>query len=405
MIRRYLVWQHRWLGLILALFVSILGITGALLAYRIPLEHLINPQLFAKAPPSAQPLDLARLAEAAERAEPHARAAYFSYDTPGFAMIAMSPRTDPSTGKPYVLDFEHVFLDPYTGRELGKRMDGDLSQGKINVVPFIYSLHAMLAWPAVGGTILGYVAIAWTVDCFVGFYLTLPTGLPSFVRRWKPAWLIKWRAGPGRLTFDLHRAGGLWLWPLLFMFAWSGVMLVNFAFYERITRSLFDYESEFTFAIEYKGHPEEAPKLGWRAAQKRGQELGAAMARERGLKVIRPFGMAYMPYNGVYDYNFVTDRDFRVHGWGTSVWFDGDTGKLIKQWMVSGEHTGNTLSNWLWALHYGDVFESRSYRFVVFLAGLAMPVVSFAGILVWWRRRRIRKTATQPGPDRSPTAA
>ena len=28
-----------------------------------------------------------------------------------------------------------------------------------------------------------------------------------------------------RVNFDLHRAGGLWLWPLLFVFAWSSVEL------------------------------------------------------------------------------------------------------------------------------------------------------------------------------------
>ncbi|MEA1120335.1 PepSY domain-containing protein, partial [Klebsiella pneumoniae] len=26
-----------------------------------------------------------------------------------------------------------------------------------------------------------------------------------------------------KINFDLHRAGGLWIWPMLLVFAWSGV--------------------------------------------------------------------------------------------------------------------------------------------------------------------------------------
>jgi uncharacterized iron-regulated membrane protein len=393
MIRKYLVWQHRWVGLFLTVFVSLLGITGALLAYRIPLERLINPQLFVSAPAGAQALDLASLAEAAERAEPHARMGYFSYDTPGFVMIAMSPRTDPATGKPYTLDFEHLFLDPYTGQVLGKRMDDDLSQGRINIVPFIYRLHASLGFPGWGGTLLGWLAVVWTVDCVVAFYLTLPTGLPGFFRRWRPAWLVKWGAGRGRMTFDLHRASGLWLWPMLAMFAWSGVMLENLSLYDKVTGKLFDYQSDVEMVMQIKRPAQEHPRIDWRAAQKRGEELTAELAKRRGLKILHPFGIAYLPYLSVYSYDITTDADFRGHGWGTGVWFDSDTGELVHEWEVSGQHTGNTVSNWLWALHYGDVWESKPYRFLVFLCGLLIPVIAVTGILVWLRRRAIRHRA------------
>lgn len=32
-----------------------------------------------------------------------------------------------------------------------------------------------------------------------------------------------WEAGGYKLNFDLHRAGGLWLWAMLFILAWSSV--------------------------------------------------------------------------------------------------------------------------------------------------------------------------------------
>lgn len=383
----------------MTVFLVVLGLTGAILAYRVPLERLVNPQLFAKPGPDAKPLDLATLAECAEKAEPHARVWYFSNDIDGQISIRCGPRTDPGTGKPYNLQFDHLFMDPWTGAELGKRMDGNLSQGKINLLPFIYNLHASLALGALGSTVLGYIAIVWTIDCFVGFYLTLPLGLSGFLRRWRPAWYVKCRAGTYRLNFDLHRAGGLWLWPLLFIFAWSGVMFTINPVYERITGALFDYDSDVAFAMSYPQHPVENPKMSWRAAQKRGEQLVAEQAKLHGFRVLRPFGLAYIDKLGVYSYNVITDCDFRSHGYGTGVWLDGDTGELKKVWLVSGEHAGNTVSNWLFALHYGDVYELRSYRFAVCLTGVATVVISLTGAYIWWRKRKTRSIADRTAAE------
>ena len=92
-----------------------------------------------------------------------------------------------------------------------------------------------------GAWILAILAILWTIDCFVGFYLTLPIKLEKFWTRWKPAWLVKWRGGFYRVNFDLHRAGGLWPWAMLFVFAWSSVCLIdNFGVYEKVMATLFD---------------------------------------------------------------------------------------------------------------------------------------------------------------------
>ena len=44
-------------------------------------------------------------------------------------------------------------------------------------MPFIYSLHFKLALGMTGFWIMGIVALVWTLDCFVGFYLTLPAGM------------------------------------------------------------------------------------------------------------------------------------------------------------------------------------------------------------------------------------
>ena len=113
-------------------------------------------------------------------------------------------------------------------------------------VSFLYVLHYSLHMPEFWGIdhwgmwLLGAVAIIWTVDCFVGFYLTLPVARgadpsrPAAVSRqlargwwarWAPAWRIKTTGSPYRINFDIHRVFGLWTWALLFILAFTAFSL------------------------------------------------------------------------------------------------------------------------------------------------------------------------------------
>lgn len=85
--------------------------------------------------------------------------------------------------------------------------------------------------------LLGIIAIIWTLDSFVGFYLTLPLRrraraaaagsepARSFWQRWKPAWKLRWNAGSTKLNFDLHRAFSLWTWLVVFVLALTAFSL------------------------------------------------------------------------------------------------------------------------------------------------------------------------------------
>jgi uncharacterized iron-regulated membrane protein len=393
MIRHCFVWVHRWTGLLMAGFLVIVGLTGSLLAYRIQIDRLINPQLFAKPPKSGvQRLDLATLAERAEAAAPQARVAYFNDDVPDQVSIRCAPRVNPATGKPYQLDFDHIILNPWTGEELGRRSEYDIQHvRRINLMAFLYDLHTSLAQGNGGVLVLGIVALIWTLDCFVGFYLTLPLGLANFLKRWKLAWWVKWRAKAFRIHFDLHRAGGLWGWPVLFIFAWSSVMFNLRPVYEKVTHSVFDYRSGLDVFTSLPAHPIENPNLDWHAAQARGEQLMAEQAAIQGFKVTRPSGLAYIDILGVYAYTVQSSRDFRRRSPGTYLFLDGSTGELRYFSLPNGEHTGNTISNWLWALHYGDVYGLRSYRFLVCLIGLLIVLLSVTGVYIWLKKRNWRK--------------
>ncbi len=227
--RPFFVWLHRYVGLALAGFLLVEGLTGALLAFNADLRGVFDPRLVAaKPPPGAERLSLAALAERAEALEPTEHVGYFAENRDDRVTLRMVGRRNPATGEKYPDVPFHVFLDPWTGERLAATEPVTTSARFLAaVMPFLYDLHVKLAVGKTGVWILFVVALFWTIDCFVGFYLTLPITLERFSARWKSAWLVKWRAGFFRVNFDLHRAGGLWLWLMLFVFAWSSVELTD----------------------------------------------------------------------------------------------------------------------------------------------------------------------------------
>ena len=387
--RSGLVWLHRWVGLLMAAFLVLEGLTGSLLAFREPLERLANPQLFGVPGPGAAPMDLATLAMRAETAEPRARVDYFSvYHDQVF--VRVSPRVDAATGKEWPLAFDRLYLDPYTGTELGRRREGDISQGRNKLVAFLYALHMNLAAGNTGYLTLGIVALAWSVDCFVGLYLTMPVAFRGFLLHWLPAWSVKAHAKPVRVNFDLHRAGGLWLWPVLFVFAWSSVMFNLNSAYLPVMRALFDYLDPGWVMQRPGPHENAHPRLNWREAQTLGAAAMARVAAERGFTIVRPYGMAYIESFGVYTYAVESNLNVQQNGWSTSVWVDGDTGEIRDVSVPTGEHTGNSVETWLRALHFADLHNSFLYRVFVTVVGLVVTLLSVTGIYLWLKKRRAR---------------
>jgi uncharacterized iron-regulated membrane protein len=387
-VRHAILILHRYVGLALAGFLILLGLTGSVIAFKRDLDKLVNAQLFAELPTGEQSLRLAELAERAEAlVAPEGRVIYFTVEPDQAAFVIFPAATDSASP----LTYNRLFLDPATGRELGRRREGDISQGMINLIPFIYYLHRELAAGPWGAWFLGVLALAWTLDCVLAVYLTLPRGWRNFWRRWTPSWRIKRCAHWFRLNFDLHRAGSLWLWPVLFMFAWSSVMLDLHSVYKPVTAALFD-TTDFA-AILAATHPNPHPKIDWRQAEDIGATLMADLAARDHFEIGAPDGFGYLPEQGVYLYDVHSSRDVWWHGWNTGIWLDGDTGDLRMFMPTTGAHLGDTVSAWLRGLHFGDVHDFLLYRIFDCLMGLVLAILSGTGVYVWLRKHAARRHA------------
>lgn len=387
MLRRGLRLFHRWAGLAMAGFLLIAALTGSLLVFYGELERALNPQLFAPHREGAVMLDPGVIAQAIEARLPQVRvASVYMRGSQGASYAMVQPRAD-AQGQVQPLDFDQLLFDPYSGAELGRRQFGAISQGSVNLMSFLYQLHHNLALGETGRWVMGIVALAWTLDCFAALLLTLPRrARGDFLRRWAPAWKLKWPAKPARINFDLHRAGGLWPWALLLALAWSSVYMNLWdAVYTPVTRLFLDYRAPWT-EIAARAEPLAAPRLNWREASRLARE---ALARETGARGVDAGGIDYLRLNrklGVYQLQARSGRDIQDRGGMTRLAIDADSGALRYFALPTGHYSGNTVTAWLYALHMGNVF-GMTYRILLCAAGILIALLTVTGVLIWARKR------------------
>lgn len=389
-------------------FLIVVGLTGSLLAFYPELERLLNPHFYPKQV-LPKMLDPATLAELVETRIPNAQVnAVMMEANPGATIVSIRSRPDGS-GQPAALGFDQIIVDPYTGEELARRQFGAISEGLINLMPFIYKLHYELALGKFGMWVLGICALIWTLDCFVGFYLTLPQrrknasialpvtakeNHPNWWRRWWAAWKIRWRSSAYKLNFDLHRASGLWLWLVLLIFAWSSVYMNLWdTVYTWTTRAVFEYKERWT-ELPRLDQPIDEPRLNWREAQTVGERLMAEQSRIHGFEVEKVVALRLERDRGAYNYIVRSSRDILDRRGRTMLLFDADNGEFRLLVLPTGWLAGNTVSHWLYALHMANVF-GLPWRIFVCILGLVIVMLSVTGIVIWMKKRRARSDQQQ----------
>ena len=381
---------HRYVGLSLAVFLTLLGLTGSVLAFKEPLDEWLNPRLFrvASRGTARSPLDLAaRL----EEADPRARVTYVTLrSAPGLsAIFGIQPRIDPQTHHPFDLDYNQVFVDPMSGESLGRRYYGAMVVDRKHVIPWLYRLHSSMLLSERGSQwLLGIIAFVWLVHSCVGLYLTLP-GASPFFRRWRRAWVVN-KGSAFQMTFDVHRAAGSWFWALLIIMAMTGlglrlaVPLVRpvLARLSPLTPLIFDRHVErpsddpiepvVLLADVIAPAEREAARRGW---------LDPASSSE------------YFPQFGIYSVRFhpPSDDDGR---WGfgvPSLYFDATNGRLLGEKVPRAGTAADVVMDAQFPLHTGHI-GGLAGRIVVSMTGLATATLAISGVMMWLRRTPLGKS-------------
>lgn len=417
---------HRWVGLTIAAFLFVSGVTGAVISWDHELDEVLNSHLTQAHTPGPQKSGL-QLARELETRDPRARVTYVTLAAKaGHAQsIYVEPRIDPATGKPFVLGYNEVFVDPVSGVENGRREWGQVWPiTRETFVSFLYKLHYSLHIPEMWGIdewglwLMGAVAILWTLDCFVGFYLTLPVrqkpGIAqggataqrrkTWWSRWKPAWQVKTSGSAYRVNFDIHRASGLWTWGLLFIIAFTGFSLNLYREIFLPVMSMVSEVSPTPFDTRERA-PHDKP-IEPAVSFEQILPVAEAEAQRRGWAT--PVGaLRYRSNYGLYDIRFFSPAEDH-HGAGgvgpPILYFDGKDGRLAGDWLPWTGTAADIFVQAQFPLHSGRILGLPG-RIIVSIIGLVVAALSVTGVVIWLRKRRARVARTVNGrPPRSAAA-
>jgi uncharacterized iron-regulated membrane protein len=420
--RQLWVLVHRWVGLTIAAFLCVSGVTGAVISWDHELDDLLNSNL-THVESRGAPLSTLDLAARIEAADPRALVTYvpLAAEQGKSFVFGVAPKQDPATGRLYEIGYNEVFVDPVTGAELGRREWGaPWPVTRENFVSFLYVLHYSLHLPAMWGIdrwglwLLGVVAVLWTLDCFVGFYLTLPLARratrerraasgdddagngKTWWGRWSRAWKVRWGAGSTKLNFDVHRAFSLWTWALLFIVAFTGFSLNLYSevFFPVMSKVSSVSPSPFDLRAPHAIDEPQQPTVTFADVLAR----AAAEGRERGWP--EPAGgISYAPEYGIHSVAFFEPgNDHGTGGVGNrTLYYDAADGHLLGDYLPFTGTAADLFVQVQFPLHSGRILGVPG-RVLISLMGLVVAIVSVTGVVIWTRKRtyRVKRDTRRP---------
>jgi uncharacterized iron-regulated membrane protein len=411
---------HRWIGLTIAAFLFLTGLTGAIISWDHELDDWLNSHL-VEAHTSGLAQSPLLLAQQIEERYPEISVGFIPLmvEDGESLQFGVSPRVNSATNKLFEPGFNQVFVDPVSGEELGKREWGAVWPiTKETFVSFLYKLHFSLHLPEMWGIdewgvwLLGIIAILWTFDCFVGAYLTLParkrsqhrvdarpsndaadpeeknTAGKSFWQRWKPAWTIRTNASTYKLNFDLHRAASLWTWGILFIVAFTAFSM---NLYREVFFPIMSNFSEVTptpFETR-EPNPKHEPII---PVMTYAEILVTAEAEAETKGWQEPAGsMFYAKSFGIYAVQFFyPEADHGVGGAGhKSLFYDGMDGRYLGEILPWKGTAADIFLQAQFPLHSGRILGLPG-RILISLMGLVVAMLSVTGVYIWWKKRAAR---------------
>lgn len=374
-LRKLWLWPHRWLGIVLGLWFSIIGLTGSILVFHAEIDEALNPALrIVEVPSEGRYRSGDEIFSTARNAlPPSAVMGFITYPRHERAVYAI----DFSVPTPGGDESWRVFVDPYRAALTGKTLVHSATDWwPHGFIPFVFELHFSLL--VFGMRLVGYIAVAMLFALIFGLGLWWPRN-----GRWKQAFAIKRAARAPRLVYDLHKTLGLASALVLAVLLVSGL-------YFNLSETFNWVVRRFSPETVDWGELQSVPIPGAQPLTL-GKAMVIAEANTPGgrfswmVAASGPQDVHIVCKDGLSEINrFVDQRCFNIEQWTGRILHVGDT--------ASGT-AGDAFLAWQLPLHSGQAFGSLG-RALVFLGGLACPVLFATGVLRWLQKRRARQAVT-----------
>jgi len=356
---------HLYLGLTVGLLFALTGLTGSLIVF----DHALDEQLNAEMLLTRNTGPRKSLAEIVLAAEASGLA-------PGRGTSVVYPRVENGTFAVYFkpaganaaeAPIPEVFVDPVTGEALGARIRGS------GLMETIYRLHSSLWSGKTGQAIQGGMAALVLISIGTGLIL------------WWPLRRAGWRTAVGirrrKLNFDLHKVGGVFFTPVLFLIAFTGVHLAWPAVVRPVVTAFLP-ETKLPQKVKSLPPASRGPGLGPDEAME---------VAERTMPECRPM-MLELPAGKEDSYRAFVRQVGEVgelRGVGR-VWVDRYSGEVLATRDWTRFTAADTYLRVQLALHSGDAFGMAG-RWLLCVSGLVPALLYGTGFALWWRKQVSRR--------------
>lgn len=372
--RKALFQVHLWAGVIAAVYMIAISLSGSVLVYQRDLQD-DAPRLgqdHRATVPSFDPI--VAVAQNAHPGEP----------LDNIDLRTLNRRVVPVGLKAGEHD-RIVYVDNVSRQIVGQ----EILQERHWLLQFLEDLHNELAGGRNGAVVNGIGGFLLTLMSVTGIVLWWP-GRKS----WKRALNVKWNARWARVNWDLHSAFGFW--SLLLVGMW-GITGAYFIFPQPFARGLALFSS--------MAHMQEKPSH-WRTSDGI-HDPDAYISKARQLYPDAQLAYFYMytQHDGGFVKVFLSrDPAQPLVMMEDVVSFEPATLDILSDISTRRLTAGEKLSLAVYSIHFGD-FGGPIIKFLWFVIGLSPALLAVTGLIMWWNRVLKKKWRKLTSPLTHPISA
>ncbi|HXE12695.1 MAG TPA: PepSY-associated TM helix domain-containing protein [Bryobacteraceae bacterium] len=371
-LRRAIFQIHLWVGIVLALYVVVIGLSGSALVFQPELEEMLEgARLHVTA--NGREANLQRAIDAIVKARPGWRASGLEdFDKADRAVSLLLQKEN----APRSSNYRMVAFDPYTGKVLLDRMRYS------GVLGWITNLHFNLLGGETGLLISGWMSVGLLLLCLTGIVLWWPG-----VRRWAAALVLHRRRRWQRWNWDLHAVIGFWSCACLTVVTFTGLY---FAFPNAVRSIVLATTGGEGNVAANAQRPKSAT-----AVEKSAPVLtidAALAAARKALPANAPPGYLQLPAKVDAPYG-ATGYYIGAAPYSQLVYvsLDSRTGQVLLREDTREAALGMRIIQYFFAIHFGwfggPGFWGVVVKLIWVLLGVAPALLAITGLLMYWNRK------------------
>ena len=367
---------HKWIGLVLGVWLACQAATGTLLVFWYEIEAAVAPELYRTGTPVAE-VDYDGMVAKVASAYPDRRIAYLQRDMLAadeafrFVLVKSGQLSSPFE------DWE-VFVNSSSGEILGSRP-------WLTFMRTVWLLHnGLLIEPY--EDVLAVLGVALIISICTGIVLWWPRN-----SKFKAALRYRLSGTMPAVIRQLHTVTGVYVGVVLVAMAISGLVIVLPGPARLVIEQFAEVRPLKPFTTDIRN--DESSSLDGRRIQNvKLNELAATVQKSYPGSTVNLLLFPHIEGKGTFTFRLLP-KGKSVALATTQVYLDPRTGKILDTFDPTSQPSANTyLGLWNLYIHAGQI-AGIAGRLVVLLAGILLLSMVGTGLYIWWKKRRPRSRA------------